>query len=76
MSGLVATWPLPIRGVLLTTSVPIDLLAGLLGVRGVVAVSVLIEVFEILGMAEPASIAIGAAQAGNLLASAMEAAVY
>jgi hypothetical protein len=62
--------------VLLATSVLIDLPAGLLGVCGTVAVPVLIEVLEVLGMAGPASIAIGAAQAGNLIASAMEAAVH
>jgi uncharacterized membrane protein YfcA len=55
--------------------VPIGLLAGLLGVGGgVVAVPVLPEIFEVLGVVEPVALTVGTTQAGILIASATAAA--
>ncbi len=79
MAELFATYPLAVWGVLLATGVLIGLLAGLLGVGGGgVAVPVLLEIFETLGMAEPAAVAlaVGTAQASILIASATAAAAH
>ncbi|OFW97871.1 MAG: hypothetical protein A3D94_09125 [Alphaproteobacteria bacterium RIFCSPHIGHO2_12_FULL_66_14] len=79
MAELFATYPLSVWGVLLATGVLIGLLAGLLGIGGgVVAVPVLLEVFESLGMAEPAAVvlAVGTAQASILVASSTAAAAH
>ncbi len=79
MAELFATYPWSVWGVLLATGVLIGLLAGLLGVGGgVVAVPVLLEIFETSGMAEPTPIAlaVGTAQASILVASSTAAAAH
>jgi uncharacterized protein len=73
VADLFATYPLSMWGVLLATGVLIGLLAGLLGVGGgVVAVPVLLEVFEAVGVEGQAAIAlaVGTAQASIVVASA------
>lgn len=72
MAELFATYPPAIWIALLATGVLIGLLAGLLGVGGgVVAVPVLLEAFDFIGVAEPISVAlaVGTAQASILIAS-------
>ena len=72
MSQLFATYSPTICLVLLATGVLIGLLAGVLGVGGgVVAVPVLLDLFPLLGVGEPAALplAIGTAQASILIAS-------
>jgi uncharacterized membrane protein YfcA len=72
MAELLATYPPTIWVALMATGVLIGLLAGLLGVGGgIVAVPVLLEVFDFIGVAEPVSVAlaVGTAQASILVAS-------
>lgn len=79
MPDLLPSYPLGVWLVLLSAGVLIGLLAGLLGVGGgVVAVPVLIEIFDLIGLAEaPAvALAIGTAQANILIASLTAAAAH
>jgi uncharacterized membrane protein YfcA len=72
VAELFSAYPPSVWAVLLATGVLIGLLAGLLGVGGgVIAVPVLLEVFDFIGVAESASIAlaVGTAQASILIAS-------
>lgn len=79
MADLLSAYPPGVWLVLLATGVLIGLLAGLLGVGGgVVAVPVLIEIFDLIGLAKaPAvALAIGTAQANILLASLAAASAH
>jgi uncharacterized membrane protein YfcA len=68
LADLLSAYPPGIWFVLLAAGVLIGLLAGLLGVGGgVVAVPVLIEVFDLIGLAKAPSVAlaVGTAQANS-----------
>ncbi len=72
MAELISAYSPSVWGVLLATGVLIGLLAGFLGVGGgVIAVPILLEVFDLMGVAEPAAVAlaVGTAQASILVAS-------
>lgn len=72
MPELLSAYPPEAWAALLATGALIGLLAGLLGIGGgVVAVPVLLEVFALAGMAEPAAVrlAVGTGQASILVAS-------
>ncbi len=72
MESLLSTYPPGAWAALLATGVLIGLLAGLLGVGGgVVAVPILLEIFEYIGIGEPLAVplAVGTAQASILIAS-------
>jgi uncharacterized membrane protein YfcA len=76
VAELISAYPPGIWLILLATGLVIGVLAGLLGVGGgVIAVPILLEVFDALGMAEaPAiSLAVGTAQA-TILATSLTAA--
>ena len=69
---LLSAYPPEAWAALLATGVLIGLLAGLLGIGGgVVAVPVLLEIFTLVGVSEPAAVllAVGTAQASILVAS-------
>jgi uncharacterized membrane protein YfcA len=79
LAELLTAYPPGVWVVLLGTGALIGLLAGLLGIGGgVVAVPVLIEVFDIMGLAKgPAlALAIGTAQANILIASLAAASAH
>jgi uncharacterized membrane protein YfcA len=79
LADLLSTYPPGIWLALLAAGVLIGLLAGLLGVGGgVVAVPVLIEVFDLIGIAKtPAvALAVGTAQANILIASLTAASAH
>lgn len=72
MTELISHYPPEAWAALLATGALIGLLAGLLGVGGgVVAVPVLLEVFTLVGVGEPAAVllAVGTSQASILVAS-------
>jgi uncharacterized membrane protein YfcA len=76
---LLSTYPPGAWAALLATGVLIGLLAGLLGVGGgIVAVPVLLEIFEFTGVAEPLAVplAVGTAQASILIASVTAAGAH
>lgn len=79
MADLLSAYPPGVWLILLATGVLIGLLAGLLGVGGgVVAVPVLIEVFDLVGLAKgPAvALAVGTAQANIMIASLTAASAH
>ena len=79
METLLAAYPPGTWMALLATGVLIGLLAGLLGVGGgIVAVPVLLEIFEFTGMSESlaVSMAVGTAQASILVPSTTAAAAH
>ena len=79
MADLLSPYPPGIWIVLLAAGLLIGLLAGLLGVGGgVVAVPVLIEVFDLIGLAKaPAvALAVGTAQANIMIASLTAASAH
>ena len=79
MAELISAYSPSVWGILLATGVLIGLLAGFLGVGGgVSAVPVLLEVFDLMGVAEPAAIAlaVGTAQASILLSSVTAVAAH
>ncbi len=76
---LLSTYPPGAWAALLGTGVLIGLLAGLLGVgSGIVAVPVLLEIFEFIGIGEPLGVplAVGTAQASILIASVTAAGAH
>ena len=79
MEALLSAYPPGTWAALLATGVLIGLLAGLLGVGGgIVAVPVLLEIFEFIGIDETlaVSLAVGTAQASILVASTTAAAAH
>lgn len=79
METLIAAYPPAAWAALLATGILIGLLAGLLGVGGgIVAVPLLLEVFESQGIAEIRAVplAVGTAQASILIASITAAAAH
>lgn len=79
MESLVTAYPPAAWAALLATGILIGLLAGLLGVGGgIVAVPILLEIFEFQGIAEPQAVplAVGTAQASILIASTTAAAAH
>ena len=79
MAELISAYSPSVWGILLATGVLIGLLAGFLGVGGgVIAVPILLEVFDLMGVAEPAAIAlaVGTAQASILLSSVTAVAAH
>ncbi len=79
METLLSTYPPGVWAALLTTGVLIGLLAGLLGVGGgVVAVPILLEIFEFIGIDEQLGVplAVGTAQASILIASVTAAGAH
>lgn len=79
MESLLAAYPPVVWAVLLGTGVLIGMLAGLLGVGGgIVAVPILLEVFEFQGVAatQAVPLAVGTAQASILIASITAAAAH
>jgi len=79
VTELLSAYPPGVWAALLATGVMIGLLAGLLGVGGgVVAVPILLEIFELIGIAEPVAVvlAVGTAQASILVASVTAAAAH
>lgn len=79
METLLSTYPPGAWAALLATGVLIGLLAGLLGVGGgIVAVPVLLEIFEFIGIGEPLTVplAVGTAQASILVASVTAAGAH
>jgi len=79
LADLLSAYPPVVWFVLLAAGLLIGLLAGLLGVGGgVVAVPVLIEVFDLIGLAKaPAvALAVGTAQANILIASLTAASAH
>jgi uncharacterized membrane protein YfcA len=79
VEALLSAYPLAAWAALLATGVLIGLLAGLLGVGGgIVAVPVLLEIFEFIGIADSLSVslAVGTAQASILIASTTAAAAH
>ena len=79
METLLSSYSPAVWTVLLVTGVLIGLLAGLLGVGGgVVAVPVLLEIFEFMGISPSlaVSLAVGTAQASILIASTTAAAAH
>lgn len=79
MEALFSTYPPGAWAALLATGVLIGLLAGLLGVGGgIVAVPILLEIFEFIGIGETLAVplAVGTAQASILVASATAAAAH
>ncbi len=76
---LLSTYPPGAWAALLATGVLIGLLAGLLGVGGgIVAVPVLLEIFEFIGIGEPLGVplAVGTAQASIMIASVTAAGAH
>ena len=76
---VLAAYPPAAWAALLATGVLIGLLAGLLGVGGgIVAVPILLEIFEFMGIAETLAVAlaVGTAQASILIASTTAAAAH
>lgn len=79
MEALLSAYPPGAWAALLATGVLIGLLAGLLGVGGgIVAVPILLEIFEFIGIGEAlaTSLAVGTAQASILIASTTAAAAH
>lgn len=79
MESLLGAYPPAAWAALLGTGILIGLLAGLLGVGGgIVAVPILLEIFEFQGIAEPQAVplAVGTAQASILIASITAAAAH
>jgi len=79
VESLVTAYPPAAWAALLATGILIGLLAGLLGVGGgIVAVPILLEIFEFQGIAEPQAVplAVGTAQASILIASTTAAAAH
>jgi len=79
VESLLAAYPPAAWAALVATGLLIGLLAGLLGVGGgVVAVPILLEIFEFQGIAEPQAVplAVGTAQASILIASSTAAAAH
>jgi uncharacterized membrane protein YfcA len=79
VEALISAYPPGAWAALLATGVLIGLLAGLLGVGGgIVAVPVLLEIFEFIGIGETlaVSLAVGTAQASILIASTTAAAAH
>ena len=69
MESLVTAYPPAAWAALLATGILIGLLAGLLGVGGgIVAVPILLEIFEFQGIAEPQAVplAVGTVSSGEL----------
>lgn len=76
---LLSAYPPGAWAALLATGVLIGLLAGLLGIGGgVVAVPILLEIFELMGTGEPVAVvlAVGTAQASILVASVTAAGAH
>lgn len=79
METLVTAYPPAAWAALLGTGILIGLLAGLLGVGGgIVAVPILLEIFEFMGISSSlaVSLAVGTAQASILIASTTAAAAH
>lgn len=79
MESLIAAYPPAAWAALLATGLLIGLLAGLLGVGGgIVAVPILLEIFEFMGISSSlaVSLAVGTAQASILIASTTAAAAH
>lgn len=79
METVLSAYPAAAWAGLLATGVLIGLLAGLLGVGGgIVAVPVLLEIFQFMGIGETlaVSLAVGTAQASILIASTTAAAAH
>lgn len=79
METLIAAYPPAAWAALLATGIVIGLLAGLLGVGGgIVAVPILLEIFEFMGISRSlaVSLAVGTAQASILIASTTAAAAH
>ncbi len=79
MEALIAAYPPAAWVALLATGILIGLLAGLLGVGGgIVAVPVLLEIFEFMGISGSlaVSLAVGTAQASILIASTTATAAH